>query len=237
VHIRHAYAQQAAQILRVDYADAVTGFQFKGRQGTAVIEGAVVPEQFAEAVSTVIDGLKDEKIQEASMDRSATALRLWARFLKGLLIMERVSKYGNSDVDENVLENDAVEDITSAPGGFLSNDFGTHGDIAMPTAGLFSLEEMSISNRKTSARARKRTVDADESESDILREGDSDAVKSVRWSTRSKRRVVANDSEDEYMPDVYSLPLHGGDEEGGELLPVMMEVSYRMRLRPNIWTE
>ncbi|KAL2162221.1 hypothetical protein VTH06DRAFT_7134 [Thermothelomyces fergusii] len=89
-HVRHPRAAQAAFLLGVDYAPALTGFEFRGRHGTAVLDGVVVPEEAAEAVWAVIRGLADMEAEEEQERRSRRALRLWSTFLKGLRIRERI---------------------------------------------------------------------------------------------------------------------------------------------------
>ncbi|KAK5652769.1 hypothetical protein OQA88_9624 [Cercophora sp. LCS_1] len=89
-HVVHEWAARAAVILGVDYAPALTGFEFKGRKGTAVLHGAVVPKECEEGVWAAIRGLEDlEREYEEEMKRRKI-LRLWSRFLKGLRIRERV---------------------------------------------------------------------------------------------------------------------------------------------------
>ncbi|KAF2276703.1 Rad4-domain-containing protein [Westerdykella ornata] len=91
VHIRHKLASKAARIVGVDYADAVTGFSFKGRHGTAIIQGVVVAQEYAEAVQAVIEGITYAQEEEENSQRSAEALRMWRRFLLGLRIAQRVN--------------------------------------------------------------------------------------------------------------------------------------------------
>ncbi|KAK4100507.1 Rad4-domain-containing protein [Parathielavia hyrcaniae] len=90
VHIGHKRAAQAAFILGVDYAPALTRFEFRGRQGTAVLNGAVVAEEAGEAIWAVIQGLGDLEAEEEQERRSRRALRMWSRFLKELRIRERI---------------------------------------------------------------------------------------------------------------------------------------------------
>jgi xeroderma pigmentosum group C-complementing protein len=90
VHIRHERAAQAAFILGVDYAPALTGFEFRGRHGTAVLHGVVVPEETGEAVWAVIEGLVDMEAEEEQERRTRRALKMWSRLLKGLRIRERI---------------------------------------------------------------------------------------------------------------------------------------------------
>ncbi|KIW14716.1 hypothetical protein PV08_07500 [Exophiala spinifera] len=98
VHIRHPLAAQSARVLGIDYADAVTGFEFKGRQGTAVIDGVVVSLDMTSAVISVIEGLESQASDEAEAERSRVVLGLWKRWLQALRVRERVHRdYGNSD--------------------------------------------------------------------------------------------------------------------------------------------
>lgn len=89
-HVRHKLASKAARIVGVDYADAVTGFQFKGRHGTAVVQGVVVAQEYAEAVEAVIEGMEYAVVEAEEQNRKAEAMRLWRRFFLGLKIVERI---------------------------------------------------------------------------------------------------------------------------------------------------
>ncbi|KAK3994538.1 hypothetical protein QBC44DRAFT_348834 [Cladorrhinum sp. PSN332] len=100
VHVRHSRAAQAAFILGVDYAPAVMGFEFKGRHGTAVINGVVVAEDFGEAVVAVCAGTEGMEAQEEEERRRREVLRMWSRFLKVLRIRERVMEGVDEDADE-----------------------------------------------------------------------------------------------------------------------------------------
>ncbi|KAK3292520.1 uncharacterized protein B0H64DRAFT_328010 [Chaetomium fimeti] len=106
VHVRHQRAAHAAFILGVDYAPALTGFEFRGRHGTAVLNGVVVPEEAGEGVWAVIGGLEDMEAEEEEERRSRRALRMWSRFLKGLRIRERIW----AGVDEEAEEAGGAED-------------------------------------------------------------------------------------------------------------------------------
>ena len=93
VHIPHSETARAARIIGIDYADAVTGFSFKGRHGTAIMNGAVVAAEHREAVQEVIKAFEDERAQAEEERRSVAALKLWKRFLVGLRIRERIQGY------------------------------------------------------------------------------------------------------------------------------------------------
>lgn len=151
-HIPHPETARAARVLGIDYAQAVTGFEFKGRHGTAVISGAVVASEYCQAVKEVIEGFNDEKEREEEVRRSVDALRAWRRLLTGLRIRERIEGYeiegernyadestsrindedGESD-DEDQKEDDDDYD-NQGGGGFFPSSTGETD--AEPTAGL-----------------------------------------------------------------------------------------------------
>ncbi|KAI6887600.1 Rad4-domain-containing protein [Hortaea werneckii] len=186
-HLRHALTKDAARFLKVDCVDAVTGFQFKGRQGTAVIEGGVVPSVYAPAVEAVIGGLEWEAELEVSRQRSAQALRLWKRFLTGLRIAERVRMYG--DTGKGVVGGSEAEGKDGNAGVAGEQSGGNIAAVVpdenseedgreLPTAGQYTIDELIASSTKTSsknslARKKKRKVD-DSEEEEILADDDSE---------------------------------------------------------------
>ena len=136
IHLKHPETQRAARFLGIDYADAVTGFVFKGRHGTAIINGAVIAIEHAEAVQQLLRGFADERADEEDTKRSVEALRIWKRFFLGLRIRERIEGY-NIEGDNGATLDPAIgEDGRSnyeGEGGFLP-DSGME-SIAEPTAG------------------------------------------------------------------------------------------------------
>ena len=89
-YVEDDLACRAAYVLDVDYAPALVGFQFQGRHGTAVLRGAVVAEENSEAVRATIQGLRDLEEEMDRERRERAALRMWARFLRGLRVRERI---------------------------------------------------------------------------------------------------------------------------------------------------
>lgn len=199
-HIRHALAQQAARALNIDFADAVVGFKFQGRQGTAIIEGAVVPREYSDAVQAVIAGLEHQALEDASRARSLAALRLWSRFLRGLRIAERVSAYGDGSTEKDVDGKDIEETdfANSAAGSSLE----AH-DPTMPTAGQYSIAELTRPS-KPSRKVKKKGYESD-AEYDI----------NPAPTSRPRRGipVIKDDEDDEYMPN------NGDGDNGGGFLP------------------
>ncbi|TVY45492.1 DNA repair protein rhp41 [Lachnellula subtilissima] len=114
VHLPYDEASRAARILGIDYADALTGFEFRGRHGTAVLKGIVVASEFREAVEEVIQGFRHERDREREEMRSLAALRMWKRFLVGLKIKARVDGYaieGEGDEVGSVQDESGTSDV------------------------------------------------------------------------------------------------------------------------------
>jgi xeroderma pigmentosum group C-complementing protein len=100
IHVRHPLAAKAAEILGIDFADAVTGFEFKGRQGTAVVNGAVVSAQHRVAMIAVIVGLHSQATDEIEAERSQIVLAVWKKWTRALQIRDRLEQeYGVDDAD------------------------------------------------------------------------------------------------------------------------------------------
>jgi xeroderma pigmentosum group C-complementing protein len=141
-HIRHKLASKAARILSVDYAEAVTGFNFKGRHGTAVVQGVVVADEYTEAVEAVIDGMIYAQEEAENMQRSSEALRLWRRFYLGLRIAQRINnieidgqKGETIDVQQEIEKADKVIAEKEFAGGFFPDE----GETTQPTARNYEL--------------------------------------------------------------------------------------------------
>ncbi|KAI1662165.1 Rad4-domain-containing protein [Daldinia decipiens] len=131
---------RAAFILGVDYAPALTGFQFKGRQGTAVLYGVVVAAEHEEAVRAVITGLQDREADIEKELRTREALKTWKLFLRGLRVRQRIwegvdseeetKNQDTADLDngEGVVQEPDMEDVaqqsddSDEAGGFMIDD-------------------------------------------------------------------------------------------------------------------
>ncbi|KIH91251.1 xeroderma pigmentosum group C-complementing protein [Sporothrix brasiliensis 5110] len=130
-HIDDPAAGRAAYMLGVDYAPALSGFNFQGRKGTAVLRGAVVATEHAEAVRAVLEGLKDLAVEAVAERRTRAALRAWTFFLRGLRIRQRIRNAaedrgelvdGDGQERDEESDNDAVVDHEDENQGGLDSD-------------------------------------------------------------------------------------------------------------------
>jgi len=103
----------------------VTGFEFRGRHGTAIIKGIVAAAEYKDAIEAVIAGFQDEQAQDEEEMRSLNALRMWKRFMVGLRIKERVDGYemeGEEAATEPVEDDSGMESeeyLDDGGGGFF----------------------------------------------------------------------------------------------------------------------
>lgn len=132
-------AARAAKTIGIDYADAVTGFEFKGRHGTAVVKGIVAAAEYREALQGVIEGFQDERAEAEEARRTAEALRMWRRFMAGLRVRERIDGYdieGERDAVHEEMEKADEVMGEDGEGGFLPDR--DQANIAEPTVGQFN---------------------------------------------------------------------------------------------------
>lgn len=145
VHINHENARLAAHVIGVDYAPALTGFSFNGRQGTAVLSGVVVATESEDATNAVIEGLADLEQEFEEERRRLGALKMWRRMLMSLRIREQVwagvdpemRREAERDADMKAEMENAESDVTEefdmevdsedddlGGGGFMADDDG-----------------------------------------------------------------------------------------------------------------
>lgn len=108
VYIADDLGARAAFTLGIDYAPALTGFQFSGRKGTAVLHGVVVASEHEEAVRAVISGFKDQEVEVEEERRRRQALSMWRSFLMNLRIRDRIWA-GVDPEDEELDKPDGME--------------------------------------------------------------------------------------------------------------------------------
>jgi xeroderma pigmentosum group C-complementing protein len=165
-HASHPDAARAARLLGVDYADAVIGFQFKGRRGTAIIQGAIIAIEYKEAVEAVIEGFAHVAEQTNAEQVTQMALRMWKRFYIGLQIVRRIESYNVQQGENQILEgpaNSATEQQSIAGGGFFQTEEQQYFDNSPNDR--YTLESaMAIGSRGKSAKLANRLIELSEAE-------------------------------------------------------------------------
>ncbi|KAG1295059.1 hypothetical protein G6F62_001031 [Rhizopus arrhizus] len=125
VHIPIRGIGKLAKRLGVDYADAVTGFEFVKMRSVPIIEGIVVAKEFQFVLMEALEEQeKDEAVRAIEKQEKEVYLR-WRKLIKGLLVKARVdNEYGTSkstDNDSDMWTTFNMDD-THGGGGFLPED-------------------------------------------------------------------------------------------------------------------
>ncbi|PQE26857.1 xeroderma pigmentosum group C-complementing protein [Rutstroemia sp. NJR-2017a BVV2] len=106
VHIPRRGTMKICKRLGIDYAEAVTGFEFGARMAIPIITGVVVAEEHLEAVMEEWEKDEAERVRKEDEKRTKAAVGMWRKMLMGLRILERMrEEYGNDAGDEVDLMN------------------------------------------------------------------------------------------------------------------------------------
>ncbi|KAK9468923.1 hypothetical protein V1512DRAFT_258233 [Lipomyces arxii] len=91
IHLPLRGIANAVKVLGIDYADAVSGFDFAARKATPRIEGVVVAEEYAESVMAVYNAQQEQMMFEEDQRRQEEAMKRWRKYLIALRIRERIA--------------------------------------------------------------------------------------------------------------------------------------------------
>lgn len=95
VHIPWSGTVRICKKLGIDYAEAVTGFEFGSKMAVPVIEGVVVAAENEDLVTDAWTAEEAEKRKREQLKAEKRILQTWRKFLFGLRIAERVrEEYG-----------------------------------------------------------------------------------------------------------------------------------------------
>jgi xeroderma pigmentosum group C-complementing protein len=104
VHIPMRGTMKICKRLGIDYAEAVTGFEFGHRMAVPIITGVVVAEENYEAVMDEWQKDEAERVRKEDEKRTKAAITMWRKMLMGMRIVARVrEEYGDDNNDVDVL--------------------------------------------------------------------------------------------------------------------------------------
>lgn len=101
VHIPLRGTVRVCKKLGIDFAEAVTGFEFGARMAIPIISGVVVAEENEEMVMEQWCKDEAERLRKEDEKRTKAALGMWRKFLMGMRIMKRVREEYGDEADEN----------------------------------------------------------------------------------------------------------------------------------------
>ncbi|KAI9644338.1 hypothetical protein NHQ30_007695 [Ciborinia camelliae] len=101
VHIPRRGTKRICTRLGIDYAEAVTGFEFGSRMAVPIITGVVVAEENLELVIEEWEKEEAERVRKEDEKKTKAAISMWRKMLMGLRIIERMTEeYGSYDRTE-----------------------------------------------------------------------------------------------------------------------------------------
>lgn len=104
VHVPYRGAVKVAKRLEIDYAEAVTGFEFGHRMAVPVIHGVVIAVEHFERFMEELEKDEAERVRKEDEKRRKAALEMWRKLLTGMRIAHRLrTEYGHLDDEADVL--------------------------------------------------------------------------------------------------------------------------------------
>ena len=104
VHIPLRRTMNICKRLDIDYAEAVTGFEFGNKRAVPVITGVVVAEEHEHAVIDQWEKEEEERRIKEEGKREKVVLATWRKWLMGLRIIQRVREEYGQDADAHMKE-------------------------------------------------------------------------------------------------------------------------------------
>jgi xeroderma pigmentosum group C-complementing protein len=102
VHIPFRGTVRICKKLGIDFAEAVTGFEFGSKMAVPVIEGVVVAEENGDMLKDAWRADQEARREKERLAQEKRILQTWRKFLMGLRITERVRAEYGEDGDAEV---------------------------------------------------------------------------------------------------------------------------------------
>ncbi|KAK4701676.1 xeroderma pigmentosum group C-complementing protein, partial [Phenoliferia sp. Uapishka_3] len=90
IHLPHKGAAKCAKALGIDYAEAVTGFEFRQRRANPILSGVVVAEEFGDLLVDAIINSQEAADEKEFAKRQERVLKRWKKLIVGLRIRQRL---------------------------------------------------------------------------------------------------------------------------------------------------
>ena len=104
VHIPLKGTKKICNRLKIDFAEAVTGFEFGNQRAVPIITGVVVATEHEDLVIDEWEKDEEERRIKEEKKREKATLSMWRKFLMGLRIIERVQEEYGGDADAHMKE-------------------------------------------------------------------------------------------------------------------------------------
>jgi hypothetical protein len=213
VHIIRPSIALAADFAGIDYAEAVTGFDFTRNKATARVKGIVVAKENVAGLLTIWEGMMERVQEEEERLRRKAMLERWQRFYIKLGVKQRLDeRHGKLDEDTEIGESERL-----GPNGFVLESSDNN------TTPLHNMHVSDVSRKVDSSEV---TIDRHFTKSPISRPSPSNQgiVESTEFSQSISTGVSYREGaytafveQSEALLDKISdsNPINSEDEEGG----------------------
>ncbi|MCJ1284560.1 hypothetical protein MMC26_003893 [Xylographa opegraphella] len=104
IHVPLKGTMKICKRLGIDFAEAVTGFEFGNQRAVPVITGVIIAIEHEDAVIDQWEKDEEERRIKEEGKREMAALSMWRKFLMGLRIIERVQEEYGGDSNGHMKE-------------------------------------------------------------------------------------------------------------------------------------
>ena len=111
VHLPWGGTARICKRLGIDYAEAVTGFEFGSKMAVPVIEGVVIAEENKGLLRDAWRVDQEARRQRERLQQEKRILQTWRKFLMGLRIAERVRAEYGEDGDVETMNPFAIQSV------------------------------------------------------------------------------------------------------------------------------
>jgi len=118
-HVPQRGTVKICKRLGIDYAEAVTGFEFGHRMAVPIISGVVIAEEHYDTVMDEWEKDEVERVRKEDEKRTKAALGMWRKMLMGMRIIEKVREEYGDELDDKP---DEVNPWTSKKGKDAENE-------------------------------------------------------------------------------------------------------------------
>ncbi|GBE85109.1 Rad4-domain-containing protein [Sparassis crispa] len=121
-YIPYKGAAKVARQLGFDFAEAVTGFEFKKRRAFPIISGIVVAAENEQTVLEAFWEAEQDAEEKRRAKREEQVLKRWTKLVQGLRIRQRLQEqYADNNVRESsIVQEEENKDAQLEAGGFLT---------------------------------------------------------------------------------------------------------------------
>jgi len=99
-HVPRRGTVKICKRLGIDYAEAVTGFEFGHRMAVPIITGVVIAEDHYDTVMDQWEKDEVERLRKEDEKRTKAALGMWRKMLMGMRIIEKVREEYGDELDD-----------------------------------------------------------------------------------------------------------------------------------------